>query len=379
MKKICLLVLIYINTVLASEFIDIPLKEYIKIVSKQQNISIVIDKNIDSNYSIFLSSSLDESVYFDILETILRKNNMILKFNKNHYYIAKKTKRTSLKNKVFSYKFHYLNEEDINGLMSIYNYKYKYIKSLKSIFIDCSVRDYNKLIKVFNEYDLIPNQKKLKITILDTNLTKLKEYGFNNTLNIASSENSSLFFNFLAFPFSSTNILPDLKRSNFTTFIKFMNSKNFTKILSSPTITIFDNKKSLFEVVKNIPYKTGETVSNDTITKTTTSISYKDVGLKLEVLPIINNDQAFLDLTLTIENILDKSDTPVTSKRHFKQYVSLNTNETFILNGINQTETYNDDFKTPFLSDIPYIGWLFKNEMEDIKTSNLTILLELTN
>ncbi len=378
MRKILLIVLIFINTLLASEFVDISLKEYIKIVSKQQNISIVIDKDIDSNYSIFLSSKLEESVYFDILETILRKNNMILKFNKNHYYISNKTTNTSTKNFIFSYKFHYLNEDDINGVMSIYNYKYKYVPSLKSIFIDCTAKEYNRLISLFNEYDYIPNQKKLKITILDTNLTKVKEYGFDNTLNIASSESSSLFFNFLAFPFSSSNILPDLKKSNFTSFIKFMNSKNFTKILSSPTITIFDNKKSLFEVVKNIPYKTGETVSNDTLTKTTTAISYKDVGLKLEVLPIINNNQAFLDLTLTIENILDTSDTPVSSKRHFKQYVSLKTNETFILNGINQTETYNDDFKTPFLSDIPYVGWLFKNELEDIKTSNLTILLELT-
>jgi general secretion pathway protein D len=302
---------------------------------------------------------------------------MILKYYKNHYYITKRTVKTSVKNKVFSYRFHYLNEDDIKGLMSIYNYKYNYVKSLKSIFIDCTVREFNELVNLFNEYDFIPNQKKLKITILDTNLTKLKEYGFENNLNIASSENSSLFFNFLAFPFSSTNILPELKRSNFTSYIKFMNSKNITDIVSSPTVSIFDGKKTVFEVVKNIPFKTGQTVSNDNITKTTTSIDYKDVGLKLEVLPIINKNQAFLDLSLTIENILDKSDTPVTSKRHFKQYVSLNVGETFVLNGINQTESYTDDFKTPFLSDIPYIGWLFKNEYEDIKTSNLTVLLEL--
>ena len=377
MKRFILIILLFINSLLASEFKNISLNEYVKIVSKQENISIIIDDNIEKNYSIYLSSSLKENVYFDILETILRKNNMLLKFNKNHYYITKKTSNTSNKNKIFSYKFHYLNEEDIKGLMSIYNYKHNYVKSLKSLFIDCTLKEFNELVKLFKEYDFIPNQKKLKITILDTNLTKLKEYGFENNLNITSSKNDALFFNLLAFPFSSTNILPDLEKSNFTMFIKFMNSKKFTKIVSSPTITIFDNKKSLFEVVKNIPFKTGETVSNDDATKTTTAINYKDVGLKLEVLPTINKNQAFLDISLTIENILDKSDTPVTSKRHFKQYVSLKNNETFILNGINQTESYTDDFKTPFLSDIPYIGWLFKNEYEDIKTSNLTVLLEL--
>lgn len=377
MKKIALLILVFTSILFSSEFVDITLKEYVKIVSKQKNISIIIDDNIDSNYSIYLSSALDEAIYFDILETILRKHNMILKFNKNHYYITKKTIKTSIKNKVFTYKFQYLNDEEIQGLMEIYNYKFKYVKNLKSVFVDCSFKDFNDLVDVFKEYDLLPNQKKLKITILDTNITKVKEYGFDNKLAIKSDSNDSFFFNLLAFPFTASNILPNTQKTSFTSFIKFMNSKNFTKILSSPTISIFDNKKSLFEVVKNIPYETGKTVSNDDITKTTTSIEYKDVGLKLEVTPIINDTNTFIDLSLTIENILDNSKTPITSKRHFKQYVSLNAGEVFVLNGINQTETFNSNSKTPYLSDISFLGWLFKNETEDIKTSNLTILLEL--
>ncbi|PIE85796.1 hypothetical protein CSA08_00140 [Candidatus Gracilibacteria bacterium] len=375
--KYIFLFLFILSSCFSEELLNIKLTDYIKIVSKQKNINFIIDNSIDKSYSLILPKTLSKNVYFDILETILNNENMILKFRKNHYYITKKRVKNSSKNRVFSYKFNYISENDVNDLMSIYNYKYKYIKSLKTLFVDCDKYNFNSLIKIFKEIDSMPHQKKLKVTILDTNISKLKDYGVENKINIKSDVNTSLFFNFLAFPFSTSNIVPNLNKTNFTTYIKLMNSKNITEIVSSPIVSIFNRKKTIFEVVKNIPYKTGKTVTDDRVTKTTTSISYKDVGLKLEVLPIIDNNHAFLDLTLSIENILDKSDTPVTSKRYIKEYVSLNDGEMFVLNGINQTESYNDDFKTPFLSDIPYVGWLFKNEYENIKTSNLTILLEL--
>ena len=243
MYRLILLLLITVKFLFASEFIDLPLKEYIKIVAKQENISIVIDKNIDSNYSIFLSSNVKKNDYFEILETILMQNNMILKASNNHYFITKKTKKTSIKNALFSYKFKYLKGEDIEDIMKLYNYKFKYVKNLKSIFIDCSYKEFKELEVIFKNYDLLPFQKKLKITILDTNITKLKDYGFDNKLNIKSNSNTSFFFNLLAFPFTATNTLSNTNKTNFNTFIKFMNSKDLTTILSSPTITIFDNKK----------------------------------------------------------------------------------------------------------------------------------------
>ncbi len=375
MKRFLFILLFIANGLYSSEFIDIALKDYIKIVSKQENITIVIDKSIDSNYSIFLSSKLSSSIYIDVLKTILKNNGLTIKFRKNHYFITKVLDNTAVKSKVFIYKFNFLNDSDINSLMKIYSYKFEYVKSLKTVFIDCTLNQYKQLIKAFNKLDVLPQQKKLKITILDTNLSKIKEYGSQNNLKIKS--NDSFFFNLLAYPFSATNILTSSDKSSFTSFIKFMNSKEYTNILSSPTISIFDNKKSLFEVVKNIPFETGKTISNDDLTKTTTSTQYKDVGLKLVVTPIINNNHAFIDLSLTIENILTASKTPTTSKRHFNQYLSLNVGEIFVLNGINQSETFLTKSNTPFLSDIPYLGWLFKSEFNNIKESNLTILIEL--
>jgi len=372
-----ILILVFISSLFSSEFVDIELKDYVSIVAKNNNISIIIDDSIDKKFNIYLSSKINSKDYLLILNTILIQNNLQLKYLKNHFYITTKDKKSSSLNSIYSYNFKYLTEEEINNILSFYKYEFKYIKNIKTAFIDCTNKQFFKLKSIFNKYDKVPFQKKLKITIIDTNLTKLKEYGLENTLNVVSDSQTSLFFNLLAFPFTAENTLNKSNKTSFTSYIKFMNSQNLSNILSSPTVTIFDNKKTTFEVVKNIPYKSGTTTTDGDNTRITESIEYKDIGLKLDVLPIINNNHAFLDLSLTIENILDSSNTPVTSKKFLKQYVSLNKGDIFILNGINQTESYNDDFKTPFLSDIPYIGWLFKSEIEDIKSSNLTILIEL--
>jgi hypothetical protein len=57
----------------------------------------------------------------------------------------------------------------------------------------------------------------------------------------------------------------------------------------------------------------------------------------------------------------------------------MNKNKLFVLTGINQTQKYNDFQSTPFLSDIPLLGWLFKSDEDNYSTSNLTIVFELIN
>ena len=358
----------------ASEFVDISLRDYVKIVSKQKNISIIIDEKIDKKFSLFLSSKVDNKIYFEMLQTILKNNDLKLQLRKNHFYI---TSSIDTNTSIYQYKFNYLDDEDIKEFMALYENKHTYVKNLKTLFFESTKEQYRNIVSTFKAIDTLPKQLKLKVTILDTNIAKAKEYGIENEVHIKSNQNESFFFNLLAFPFSVSNTVTTVQSTNLTSFIKFMDSNNITEILSSPTITIFDNKESLFEVVKNIPYKQGETVSSEDITKTTTSYNYKDVGLKLQVLPTINDNDIFLDIDLTSENTLDTSDTPTIAKRHIKQYVTLKKNEIFVLTGINQKESFKDIAETPILSKIWGLGWLFKSEDEQINTSNLTILLEV--
>ena len=149
--------------------------------------------------------------------------------------------------------------------------------------------------------------------------------------------------------------------------------------MASPTLTLLDSKEVVFNVVKNIPYLSGSTTVDDTNTKTTNSYTYKDIGLKISITPKIFDDNVFLDLDLTTESILDNTTTPTTSKSFINQSFTMTKNKLFVLTGINQTQKYNDLQTTPYLSDIPVLGWFFKTDEDEFTNSNLTIVFELIN
>ena len=121
---------------------------------------------------------------------------------------------------------------------------------------------------------------KLKVSIIDTNLDKLKEYGTQLQLNKTLTENKNFFFNLLAYPFEVTSEVAQSNINQLHTFIKLMDTNNISKLISSPVLSLYDNKSTEFNLVKNIPYISGTTTTNDSNTTSITSYSYKDVGLK---------------------------------------------------------------------------------------------------
>lgn len=373
-KKILIFCLLLSKFLSADDFINISLNDYIGIIAKQKNITILIDKNIDKKFSLMISTNIKKETYFDILETLLNNNDLKLVFKKNHFFITPKFNDVLVMNR---YKFNYIDKEDIESIMSLTPYKFKFINSLKTIFVYCDNKAFLDLQETFKSVDLFPLQRKLKFTILDTDLNKIKDYSVDTSLNLGGNKN--LFFNLVAYPFQATNILDSTTSPGLSSFINFLYSNGLTDIVSTPTIPIFDDKKSVFEVVKNIPFKIGTTSTTNTTTTTTTNINYKDVGLKIEIFPTITKDLTYLDIDLTLENILSVTidNLPTVSKRHIHQFISLKKGELFVLTGLNQKETYKDYTSVPYLSKIPFLEWLFKNEYEKTVHTNLSILIQV--
>ena len=227
--------------------------------------------------------------------------------------------------------------------------------------------------------DYFPKQLKLRMTIINTNLDKLKERAFELKQTIMLTDTYSYFFNLLAYPFTVTSTLSKNKSKNLNAFIKFMNTNKFSNLVSSPLITLYDNKITKFDVVKNIPYQTSSTKTNSLTQISNISYSYKDVGLKINVLPQIFKNKVYLNLEIISENILDKSSTPTISKVKIKQKILLNKGEIFVLTGINQNESYNTISIVPVLSKIPVLGYLFKTKKQSNINTNLSIILELVS
>lgn len=395
MKKILLIVILILTCSKANQ----PVQNQQVIKPLQDNLE-YSETNL-KDFSIEVLSSLDKTfiiqddllknivVYYkpnqnnlNFLMQVLNNNDYEIKIINNVYYILKVIKKDDLEEKenlvVNTIQLHKIDFEYIKTLFTVYkDLEYSYIPSSKLLVIKSSNEVFETLKNIISKIDNTPKQLKIKITILDTNLNKIKEYGTELTENI--NQSSNFFFNLLAYPFQVASNINSTQKDNFTSFVKLLNQNKITELVASPTLILSDTEKVDFNIVKTIPYLSGSTTVEDTNSKTTNSYTYKDIGLKIAITPKIFNNEVNLNLELTSETILDNSLTPKTSKSFIKQVFTLSKNKLFVLTGINQTQKYKDTQKTPLLGDIPFLGWLFKTDTSDVTNSNLTILLELVD
>ncbi len=403
--RLLLLIFISIN-LLADDFINVPLNEYIAVVSRVNKINIALDENIDHKITLLVSKKLSKKTYFDVLTTLLENKGMYLDKHDNFYMIKKKIVVDKDKIDTFispalqdqktnkynfdtnttepqyykTIKLNFIDFKDIENFLKVYeNVKYQFITSSKLLLIKASNEDFKSIEQTLKQVDLLPPQLKLKVTIMDTNLDKLKEFGIEHEFNINSSNN--YFFNLVAYPYTVSSDVSSTQKDSFYTFVKMINETGNSKLVSSPILTLSDNKKTEFEVATTIPYSEGTTTIDSDTTSTTESLKYKDVGLVLSATPrIYNNELVYIDLDLEVSNVVSSTNNvPIVSKKHIKQSFYLDSKKIFVLTGINQNESIENINGIPYLMDIPFLGWLFKYESKDEKNSNLSIFFEVIN
>lgn len=374
MKKIVFLILILSTLIRAID--ELPLKEYISMISNDLGMTIVISDDIKETFTLLIPNDISEQDHLKIMIEILRRNDLKIESFENFFLISKVENKKD-EEQLYSISLKNVDYDSIKPIFKTTNIKHSYIPTNKTLVFSTKKDKYIRLEKIISQLDVMPKQLKLKVTIVDTNLDKLKDYGTEIQAFRNLSNSSNFFFNLLAYPFTVKSEVEKERTSHLDTFIKFMDTNNISKLLSSPTVSLFDNKVSKFDVVKNIPYLNGTTTTSDGNQSSITSYSYRDVGLKITVLPKIYKDMVYLDLEIVSENVVNNSKTPTTSKSYIKQTIRMSKDKIFVLTGINQSQQYKKLNSTPYLSDIPFLGWLFKLDNTNTINSNLTIFLEL--
>jgi general secretion pathway protein D len=360
-----------ISSLNSASLVEVSLKDFIIQVAQDSDKTFLIDKKVDDTVTLTVSNRIRKGDYLNVLKMLLESKNLEMVKDGNIYHIQDIKKYRTVK-------INFAKYDDIKDLFTDYEAKIKHIKNSNSLLIFSSLKEYQKVLSLLRTVDILPHQKKLKITIINTNLNNIKERGFQNDYKLSSSDN--YFFNLVAYPFTVTNQLPSDSKTSFYSFIKFLNQEGYTNLLSSPTLTILDDKETLFQVVNNIPYKISTTQNLTATTTSTTNYDYKDVGLNIKVTPkILPSNQVYLDLDLSFENVISQSETPSISKKRIKQNLILKQGEICVLTGINQDEEQIQKGGIPGLKDIPYLGWLFKYETKNTNHFNLTVLLEISD
>lgn len=376
MIKILLLILTFYQLLLSNDFVNINLSKFADIVSKQNNINIIIDEDINKNISLLVPDKLGDKELFKMFEKTINKSNYNLKKYGNIYYLSKKLKYLD---KSHLYKLKYNSFKDCEAVLSNFGVSYTYLKDLNGFMIKSTNNQYKKIETFLNKVDIQQSQVMLKIMIFEYSNDDIEERGIQYA-SIYKGIDGSLQYalNAIIAPLSTTN--PTLLSSDFYAAVRLLNENKEINVKQNPFILAKNKKSFKFEAVENIPYLVTTTKTDAANTSEQNSIEYKDVGLKINGISFIHSDYITLDLDLIIEDLLPdnaNNTMPETYKRVLKSNTNIEYNKVLLLSGIKRIKHIKNSWSIPFISNIPYLGELFKYKYNTDKEINITIAIEV--
>lgn len=388
LKVLILSLLLGISSVYA-EKIDLSLREFASMVASDHNVNILIQQSIeDDKIFFYLGDNNSTKVPLTAFSKMLYLKGFNLKKTDGFYFIEqiKPPEEKPIENVYQTYALKNPVFNDVKNLLAIYDINGTYIASTNSVTFSAPPKHLKDIVSAIRSVDVPQNQVQFKITILETSMDELKDRGINlsaiaQTATTKNSEETmqsyNYFLNLITMPYSTSNNVLSNSKFGFYAVLKYLNQNGYTEIKNSPVITARNQTEVSFSSVKNIPYKAGTSSYANSSTTSTTTYAYKDVGLKVTIKPIIVDNAVNFDLTLLIEDILDTTDTPSTSKKELKSNYVLQRGEMLVLSGINKETLSDSSYGVPVLQNIFLLGEFFKYKSTSKTNSVLTMTIEV--
>jgi type IV pilus assembly protein PilQ len=161
---------------------------------------------------------------------------------------------------------------------------------------------------------------------------------------------------------------------DYETGLKALEEKDLATTLARPGITTLDGNEASIMLGDRVPVKEEITVDN----KTTTTVEFIDVGVKLKFLPRVNKDgRITVKMSPEISSITGKSADgyPQISTRNVETVINIRNGETVAIGGLLQHQEIENISKIPLLGSIPLVGTLFSTKKKDIKDSEVVIFV----
>jgi general secretion pathway protein D len=161
--------------------------------------------------------------------------------------------------------------------------------------------------------------------------------------------------------------------------IDFTKSISEINILSTPQIMTLNHNEAEVFVGENRPFVTSEKF--DANNNPVQTFDYRDVGIKLQVTPHVNNkdDLIRLDIFQEVKKLATNADPnttqPITLTRYTKTSVQIMDGATIVISGLIQDDSDKGKTGMPGLANIPVLGWLFKRERATFEKRTMMVFM----
>lgn len=174
-------------------------------------------------------------------------------------------------------------------------------------------------------------------------------------------------------------------------YVKLLEGSNRFKVLSRPFVYAANNKKATISSGTEVPVPTSTlsslnsgSSSTNNVASVSSSIDYKEVLLKLEVIPIISPEK---EVTLQIvqtnnsiqgSTVISGNTIPNVNKQEVNTTITVPDRTTVVLGGLMTESDEITETGFPILKDIPGLGYLFKGKTTTKRKTELVLLIQPT-
>ena len=142
------------------------------------------------------------------------------------------------------------------------------------------------------------------------------------------------------------------------------------KIVSSPRVLTADQQEALIEQGTQIPYQQATSSG-------ATSVAFQKANLSLKVKPQITPDgNVVMDLDVNNDAVGQQTTSGIAiNTKHVKTQVLIENGGTVVIGGIYQQTDRTDITRVPVLGELPYIGFLFRNNTSSTSKTELLVFI----
>lgn len=263
-----------------------------------------------------------------------------------------------------------------------------------ALVVMATPEDYRRIRQVIETLDVLPNQVFLEATIAEVKLNDTLRFGVRWFM-----QNHANLFGFgvtgnQAGPAANTalgqNLLGVNVAANFPGFayafralnqqvtLSALNAITEVNVISTPSLTVLDNREAMLQVGDQIPVQTLTSVS--AIGNTFNSVNYTNTGVILKITPHISESgRVMLELEQEVSNVDPNtppgSTTPTIQQRRVKTQVVVNDSESLMLGGLVKDQRGRAATQLPVVGDVPVVGSLFKDKGDAIDKTELVIMI----
>jgi len=293
-------------------------------------------------------------------------------------------------------------------------------KRSKMLIISDTPPVLDKIREVVAQIDIMPKQVLIETRIMEVNRNRLKDIGFDWATGSGGATSSTIFptpinksngvdnsqlgtnsltsqvkpsvFDPLATAINATTpyntglslLFQKLSGTQFSVLLHALEEDVHTNTLSAPTIAALNNQEATILIGTKYPILTTNVSTGSSSPVTTTTLNYyQDIGIQLNVVPQIGENN-YINMVIhpavttqngSVSGAGTTNTYPIIDIREAETRILMKDGETVVIGGLLKDIKSKGKQGIPFLSKIPVLGALFRRDTDDTQKIDLLIFI----